>query len=536
MERMLCVSSDRSPEQIRAQAEIERRKRIAEYSTLQSQYRQSPADYCQAVLGEHYTADIVRVMESVRDYPITIAKSANAVGKTHGAARVAVWFYKAWEDAQVYTAAAPPQDNLRRLLWGEIGSIVEQHADLFADDGIRTMHIERSAQSFITGVTIPASGTAEQREAKFSGKHAPHILFIVDEGDAVPDEVYQGIESCMSGGFARLLVMFNPRAQSGPVWIKERDRMANVVQLSALDHPNVRSGTDEIPGAVTRETTVRRINQWSRPLVAGEKPDDECIEVPDFLAGVVARSLKGDEYPPLPSGWRKVENPALWYMVLGLYPPSGTNQLISRAWIAAARSRWDAYVAQFGEVPPEGVQPLMGVDVAEFGADSNAACFRSGGWVAPLEVWGGVDTYVTGERAAALYAEHDAREAQVDATGVGAGVAPHMVRRGAIAHSVKVASAPTFATELGEFTQLRDQLWWQAREWLRTDTGAMLPPDEMLIEELAAPTYTIRSGKIKVMDKATMRDILKRSPDRADALCLTFLVGRKQKKKAGVWA
>ncbi len=50
----------------------------------------------------------------------------------------------------------------------------------------------------------------------------------------------------------------------------------------------------------------------------------------------------------------------------------------------------------------------------------------------------------------------------------------------------------------------------------------MLPPDEMLTEELSIPTYEIKNGKVKVMDKKTMRGLLKRSPDRADALCLTF--------------
>jgi len=50
----------------------------------------------------------------------------------------------------------------------------------------------------------------------------------------------------------------------------------------------------------------------------------------------------------------------------------------------------------------------------------------------------------------------------------------------------------------------------------------MLPPDEMLIEELAIPTYEVTNGKIKVMKKETMRELLKRSPDRADSLCLTF--------------
>jgi hypothetical protein len=57
---------------------------------------------------------------------------------------------------------------------------------------------------------------------------------------------------------------------------------------------------------------------------------------------------------------------------------------------------------------------------------------------------------------------------------------------------------------------------------VKNGSGAMLPPDEMLIEELQTPTYEVKTGKIRVMDKATMRELLKRSPDRADALCLTF--------------
>jgi hypothetical protein len=52
--------------------------------------------------------------------------------------------------------------------------------------------------------------------------------------------------------------------------------------------------------------------------------------------------------------------------------------------------------------------------------------------------------------------------------------------------------------------------------------GAMLPPDETLIEELLVATYGIDNGKIRVMKKSVMRDMLKRSPDKADSLCLTF--------------
>lgn len=490
--------------------------------SLRERYRDDPAGFGREVLGESLTEDVACLMASVRDHVVTVAKSANAVGKTHAAARVAVWFYKIFPDAQVYTAAAPPEENLRRLLWGEIGGLVTRHADLFAGDRVVDLHIGRGPQSFITGVTIPSAGTSAQREARFSGKHAPHLLFIVDEGDAVPSEVYRGIESCMSGGHARLLVMFNPRSEAGPIYQMERDGRANVVHLSAFRHPNVLAGEERIHGAVTRETVVRRINEWSRLLASGERADHECFEVPGFLVGAVAKALSGQEYPPLPSGWRKITEPALSYMVLGEYPVYGTAQLISKAWIAAARARWDVYVAQHGEQPPAGTKPIMGLDVAEFGSDANAACFRSGGWVSRLVLWSGVDTIVTGERGGALYHERGAFTAHVDATGVGAGVAPHMTRLKCQADSVKVASAPTFDTEMGKFGILRDQLWWALREWLRTDPGAMLPPDELLCEELEKPNYAIKDGKIKVSDKDTLRELLRRSPDRADALALTF--------------
>ena len=51
-------------------------------------YRDDPVGFGEEVLGDDYTEDVKEVMLSVRDNIVTIAKSANAVGKTHGAARM----------------------------------------------------------------------------------------------------------------------------------------------------------------------------------------------------------------------------------------------------------------------------------------------------------------------------------------------------------------------------------------------------------------------------------------------------------------
>ena len=128
-------------------------QRIAGSQRRFLKYQDDPASFAEDVLGETLTDDTKALMESVRDNPVTIAKSANATGKTFVAARIATWWYKCHTDAdcQVYTGAAPPESNLKKLLWGEIGSIVENHTDLFKADTTTNLHITREAQSFITG-------------------------------------------------------------------------------------------------------------------------------------------------------------------------------------------------------------------------------------------------------------------------------------------------------------------------------------------------------------------------------------------------
>jgi hypothetical protein len=501
-----------------------------------TRYRSDPSPFAAFVereLSETLTPELRALLDSVWRYPVTLVPSANQTGKTFSVARLAVAFYKITRGA-VYTTAAPPESNLRNLLWGEIGAVVEKHPELFAEDRVTDLRIGRSAQSFITGVTIPQSGTPAQRKARFSGKHPPNgLLFVVDEGDAVPGEIYEAIESCMSGGFCRLVITYNPRHESGPVYLKEKAGAGNVVRLSALTHPNVVEGREAIPHAVDRETTVRRINEWTRALAPNEPRPSDAFAVPAFLVGAVAHSHAGVAYPPLPPGERRITEGAFSTMVLGEYPAEGERQLISRTSTAAAVSRWHAYVARFGEVPPEAVAPVMGLDVADEGKDLSVAAYRYGGWVPRLtDLRAGVDADAVADWAAGLYVRRGCRGAMVDGTGVGAGVAPKMTRAGCKdVAKVMVASAPTEKTELGEFALLRDQLLWALREWLKSDPGAMLPPDADLLDELHALSYDTdgAGGKLRVTQTKVLRELLGRSPDRLMALALTFATKPKRK-------
>lgn len=496
-----------------------------------SRWQTDPIGFCETHFGDHFYSSIRQVAESVRDNPITLVRSANAVGKTHIAARLGLWFYLSFPVSRVFTCAAPPEDNLKLLLWGEIESVVMKHKAMFASHRLTNdLFLGDSSQHCIAGVTIPASGSPAQREARFSGKHAPYMLFIVDEGDAVPLEVYRGIDSCMSGGtVTRLLILFNPRHASGHLLNLEKEKGANVVHLSALDHPNVVSGENAIPGAVTQEVTVQRIHKWTRPLAPGEPRTPYCFEVPDFLVGAVApREQGGGYFQPLEAGWRVIVRAAFSYMVLGQYPAAGSDQLISREDIDKAVARWNEHVAQFGE---RGFgEAIGGLDVAEYGDDGNVLALRYGKWLAPLRpLESGVNPLVTSRSALEIWHEIQPEQIFIDATGVGSSVPAYMfeqVKRSSemLIHESfvgkKFNERPTYQSDQGEFLQLRDQLYWTFADWIRAD--GMLPPDQLLIDELQALTYEIRGSKIKVIEKKELRKILGRSPDRLDAAALTF--------------
>ncbi len=521
--------------QIRAEAELRFRAQMGDpvahsYVFGYDTFAADPLGFNDLHLNAHFTEDIKKVIESVRDNQVTIAISANAVGKSFAAAHIAVWFYKVFSDSKVFLSSAPPEKNLKQILWGEVGTIIHRSPHIFQDDRINEdMNIQRGSESFISGVVIPATGSPEQREAKFSGKHAPHILFIVDEGDAVPAEVYKGIESCMSGGYARLLIMFNPRADRGYVANMVKNHKGKVIYLSAFDHPNVITGEDKIPGAVTQAKTIERINEMTVALGENEKPDIECFEVPAYLVGKITVDNVGNLYPPLAPGWRRVRNPEFFYKVLGKYPPQSESQLISRADVDAAQARWLSWVAMYGETPPPASIPLCALDVADIGTDSNVFSQKWGNWIPRLRVWTGVDPDRAAVKAVdiikSLGVDHKKVIVNVDSTGVGAGVAPRM--RGLEimeAKRVMVAASPTFKVDTGEFFQLRDQLWWSAMLWLRKDPGAMLPPDEELADELTTPTYWTgeRDRKIRISSRESMVASLGRSPDKASSIVLLF--------------
>lgn len=68
----------------------------------------------------------------------------------------------------------------------------------------------------------------------------------------------------------------------------------------------------------------------------------------------------------------------------------------------------------------------------------------------------------------------------------------------------------------------RSEMYFELAKWVRA--GGCLPDDQLLREELLALTYSFQGDKFRLDSKDDIKDVLGRSPDRSDAVALTFAI------------
>ena len=162
---------------------------------------------------------------------------------------------------------------------------------------------------------------------------------------------------------------------------------------------------------------------------------------------------------------------------------------------------------------------VMGVDVAgdAVGRDRSVVARRQGRVVFPCAAFRGLNTMELVSQVARITSEWNADAIFIDQTGIGQGVSDRLRQLGYPAFGVHFGSKPTDP----RFENKRAEMWWSLAEWM---PGGCLPNDQELIRELTAPTYTYSNvrGKVQVEPKDEIVKRLRCSPDKADALALTF--------------
>lgn len=197
--------------------------------------------------------------------------------------------------------------------------------------------------------------------------------------------------------------------------------------------------------------------------------------------------------------------------VRGVFPSASANALIGPEEVEIAVKRfYDKSTYEFNA-------KILGVDVARQGDDSSVVCVRQGLVAHPMRELRIPDTMLVAGQVAQEINKWQADAIFVDGSGgYGAGVVDALRQTGYNPTEVQFAGK---ALDIRYFNK-RSEMWFEMVNWIKS--GGAIPDDKELIEELCAATYTFQGDKFRLCAKDDIKEIIGRSPDKADALALTF--------------
>jgi hypothetical protein len=179
--------------------------------------------------------------------------------------------------------------------------------------------------------------------------------------------------------------------------------------------------------------------------------------------------------------------------------------------LASAASQRDYHERDFGFAPV-----VFGVDVARFGDDSSVIQIRQGLVALKPIVFQGKDNMQLASIIGELTMKYQPRGTFIDAGG-GAGVIDRLRQLGHRVSEINFGGKPSDE----HYCDKRAEMWFATKEWL--ERGGSIENDPQLKTDLCGPTYWFESnGKIRLESKDDLKARGMRSPDRGDALALTF--------------
>lgn len=207
--------------------------------------------------------------------------------------------------------------------------------------------------------------------------------------------------------------------------------------------------------------------------------------------------------------------------VLGQFPSASSLQFIPRAIVDEAMQRQLEHCSYYRQVV------ILGVDVARFGDDASVICCRIGTDARsyPAKEFRGLDGWELAAKIAEVYNEFRQKGARkvvinVDAGGVGASPIDWLRHNGYPVNSINFGGG---ATNTERYKNLRAEMWGRGRAWLKA--GGCIEQNDDLVTDLTGVEYGYTpTNQILLESKESMKDRGLSSPDRADALMLTFAV------------
>lgn len=313
---------------------------------------------------------------------------------------------------------------------------------------------------------------SDANPAAMAGQHnkGKRILLVFDEASEIADVIFETMEGALTDENTEIIVLLlgNPTRNSGAFYDAVFGRMKHRWKSWVLD-------SRQIEG-----TNKKQIAEWEQDY--GEDSDFFRVHV------------------------------------RGLPPRASSAQYIDMDLIQSAQRR---------KVVVSDNDPLVaGVDFAWGGADDNVIQFRQGfdgRSIPPIRIKGEFTrdpAVLTGKLSDVLTRTFNGQKVAMlflDSAGIAAPVESRLRQLG-----FKNIMTVNFGAHSPDprYAYMRDYMWGKMKEWLRA--GAV-DTDPQLEADLSGPCLVSdKQQRVKLEDKELMKKRGLRSPDRADALALTF--------------
>ncbi len=449
---------------------------------------------------------VVGLEAIARGESIAVSAGTNTSKSYVLGACLTLWFLAVYKDSIVLTIA-PREKQLTKNLWKYIGILWPAFKEQFHSGelftGVLRMYGDDpdKRETWTATALTAAVGADEEVAQNLAGFHAPEMLWILEETPGIEDPIIKTILNTATGRFNPICALGNRDHQHDALGQLARKDRFHDIRISCYDFPNIVTGRNIVDGAVTQQSIDDRL-------------DD----------------ADGDESDPI-------------YLsrVRGIAPAQSQRALIKYDWCEEAAKQW-------GNMDLRDGPAALGVDVADSpSGDASAISRWQGACCTEVETIRASDASEVGRmvfrEANDSECPVDPRRIGIDSVGVGASAVNELKRLGMRVRTISGGkravpkmdvedywSATTVTedgdlkpagpkvTDVGEYANMRSQVYWRLREDLRLRRIA-LPRDKLLFEELTILEYDDAGGtKVTVMPKDKVKVRLGRSPDRADAL------------------
>lgn len=420
------------------------------------------------VMGKHITKQQEELLEAVgkavrgEASPRISVRAGKGVGKSCSLSWILLWFLFCYEESQV-PCTAPTGDQLYDVLWKECSRWIAR-----MPDNIKEQYEWQS--SYIRIKDRPAEWFARARTAKkeapeaLAGVHSPTgVMCLVDEASGVDDAIFKMAEGSLTGKLVLMIMISNPTRTSGYFYESHKGEDASEWQklhFNSLDSPVV--------DKKYIERTIFKYGEDSddyRVTVLGEFPREDAIDAKGYVPLITEDMMN-----------YTTEDKFVGRCYMGVDPSGeGDDETV---WVV--RDKFKARI-----VASEKVSTAKGI------AQKTMTL---------------MDLFeIPGDRVT------------VDNFGIGANVVAEM---GGVGMYVLGKNVGDKADDDDRYANKRAEAFYRMREWLKK--GGLLYVSEEWKELLNLKFRRNERGKIQIMGKLEMRGMGIASPNKADALMLSF--------------